>query len=105
MSIPRDVVDFLEGYPDVQDSPDSHANLQFYTNQRTCSPDNRTIDQIHAGCVLCRPNHGYSAPSPLMIDALIAGLGNTKHWKGAMVSFNGCEGRDWVPKRFADVGR
>ena len=31
-----------------------------------------------------------------MIDVHIAGLGNTKHWKGAMALFNGCEERDWV---------
>ncbi|KAF8158365.1 opioid growth factor receptor conserved region-domain-containing protein [Crassisporium funariophilum] len=48
MSIPRDVQDFLDGYPGVDDDdPTSRANLEFYSNNRRCRPDKRTIEEIH----------------------------------------------------------
>ncbi|PPQ67715.1 hypothetical protein CVT25_009321 [Psilocybe cyanescens] len=48
MSIPRDVQEFLDEYPDVSDDPLSKANLEFYSNNLRCRPDNRTIEEIHA---------------------------------------------------------
>ncbi|GLB38411.1 putative opioid growth factor receptor (OGFr) conserved region [Lyophyllum shimeji] len=47
MSIPRDIREFLEGYPDATDDPNASANLEFYSNRRRCRPDNRLIDEIH----------------------------------------------------------
>jgi len=47
MSIPRDVQEFLDEYPDIVDDPTSRANLDFYSNNLRCQPDNRTIEEIH----------------------------------------------------------
>lgn len=47
MSIPRDVQEFLDEYPDVVDDPTSRANFEFYSNNFRCMPDNRTIEEIH----------------------------------------------------------
>ncbi|KDQ62508.1 hypothetical protein JAAARDRAFT_170933 [Jaapia argillacea MUCL 33604] len=47
MSIPRDVHEFLDGYPSQGDDPTSSANLAFYSNKRRCQPDNLLIDEIH----------------------------------------------------------
>ncbi|KAF8807138.1 hypothetical protein BYT27DRAFT_7189231 [Phlegmacium glaucopus] len=47
MSIPRDVQEFLDGYPDIEDDPGSQANFEFYSNNARCIPDNRTIEEIH----------------------------------------------------------
>ncbi|KAI0074117.1 hypothetical protein K474DRAFT_1710122 [Panus rudis PR-1116 ss-1] len=46
-AIPRDVREFLDGYPDHEDDPTQNANLEFYQNKRKCRPDNVTIDEIH----------------------------------------------------------
>ncbi|PPQ63617.1 hypothetical protein CVT24_004370 [Panaeolus cyanescens] len=45
--VPRDVQEFLDGYPAVSDDPSATANLEFYSNHARCRPDNRTIDEIH----------------------------------------------------------
>jgi hypothetical protein len=50
MSIPPDVQEFLDEYPDVVDDPTSRANFEFYSNNMPCSPDNRTIEEIHERC-------------------------------------------------------
>ncbi|KAF9483379.1 hypothetical protein BDN70DRAFT_873878 [Pholiota conissans] len=47
MSIPRDVQEFLDGYPDVREDPSATANFQFYSDNLRCRPDARTISQIH----------------------------------------------------------
>jgi len=47
MSIPRDVQEFLDEYPDIVDDPTSRANLDFYSNNLRCQPDDRTIEEIH----------------------------------------------------------
>jgi hypothetical protein len=47
MSIPHDVQEFLDGYPDVEDDPTSSANLEFYSNTIRSRPDNCTIEEIH----------------------------------------------------------
>ncbi|RDB17997.1 Opioid growth factor receptor-like protein 1 [Hypsizygus marmoreus] len=47
MSIPRDVREFLDGYPNNEDDASSSANLGFYSNKLRCRPDNRLIDEIH----------------------------------------------------------
>jgi len=47
MSIPRDVQEFLDGYPGVYDDPSCRENFEFYSNNLRCIPDNRTIEEIH----------------------------------------------------------
>ncbi|KAF9468523.1 opioid growth factor receptor conserved region-domain-containing protein [Collybia nuda] len=47
MSIPRDVKEFLDGYPDSGNDLKSSANLDFYSNTLRCRPDNRLIEEIH----------------------------------------------------------
>ncbi len=47
MSLPRDITEFLEGYPDISDDPHLNANLEFYTNKGRCKPDNLLIDELH----------------------------------------------------------
>ncbi|KAF8073777.1 opioid growth factor receptor conserved region-domain-containing protein [Lyophyllum atratum] len=47
MSIPRDVKEFLEGYPQNENDLNASANYEFYSNNRRCRPDNRLIDEIH----------------------------------------------------------
>ncbi|THU93931.1 hypothetical protein K435DRAFT_724883 [Dendrothele bispora CBS 962.96] len=46
-SIPRDVKDFLDEYPDGSDNKSLKANLEFYSNLRRCRPDNLLIEEIH----------------------------------------------------------
>lgn len=47
MSLPRDITEFLQGYPDISDDPRLNANLEFYTNKQPCKPDNLLIDDLH----------------------------------------------------------
>ncbi|EIN12649.1 hypothetical protein PUNSTDRAFT_61019 [Punctularia strigosozonata HHB-11173 SS5] len=47
MSLPRDVQEFLAGYPGIEDHPSQHANLLFYRNQLRCRPDNLLVEEIH----------------------------------------------------------
>ncbi|KAH9936620.1 opioid growth factor receptor conserved region-domain-containing protein [Fomitopsis serialis] len=46
-SIPRDVREFLEDYPDNSDNPSFSDNLRFYSNKLRCRPDNLYIDDLH----------------------------------------------------------
>jgi len=47
--LPRDIQDFLSGYPAQDDNdPKLTANVDFYSNRIKCRPDNMTIDQLHA---------------------------------------------------------
>jgi hypothetical protein len=52
-SLPRDVQDFIAGYPDIPDNPSKNANLNFYSANGTqrCQPDNKLIEEIHEQCV------------------------------------------------------
>ncbi|KZT23460.1 hypothetical protein NEOLEDRAFT_1157332 [Neolentinus lepideus HHB14362 ss-1] len=45
--LPRDIVEFLEGYPGQEDDASMNANLEFYSNRRRCRPDNLLIEEIH----------------------------------------------------------
>lgn len=47
MSLPKDITEFLQGYPDISDDPRLNANLEFYTNKQPCKPDNLLIDDLH----------------------------------------------------------
>ncbi|EIW59380.1 uncharacterized protein TRAVEDRAFT_36796 [Trametes versicolor FP-101664 SS1] len=47
MPLPRDITEFLQGYPDISDDPRLNANLEFYTNKQPCKPDNLLIDDLH----------------------------------------------------------
>ncbi|KAG6918768.1 hypothetical protein DXG01_011959 [Tephrocybe rancida] len=58
MSIPLDVKEFLENYPDNDDDPKASVNLEFYSNLRRCRPDNRLIDEIHEQCGFVLLTHG-----------------------------------------------
>lgn len=45
--IPRDVREFLDGYPDNTDDRSLSDNLLFYSNELRCRPDNLYIDDLH----------------------------------------------------------
>ncbi|KAH9933202.1 opioid growth factor receptor conserved region-domain-containing protein [Epithele typhae] len=45
--VPRDVREFLNGYPDSTDDSSLNANLEFYLNMRRCRPDRLLIDELH----------------------------------------------------------
>ncbi|KAI0632400.1 opioid growth factor receptor conserved domain-containing protein [Trametes polyzona] len=47
MTLPKDIKDFLDGYPRIPDNPNLNANLEFYLNKRRCKPDNLLIDELH----------------------------------------------------------
>ncbi|PVG00253.1 hypothetical protein CPB86DRAFT_729827 [Serendipita vermifera] len=46
MSIPRDVQEFLDQYPRNTDIPSCRKNLEFYSNQRRCQPDDLLIEEL-----------------------------------------------------------
>jgi len=45
--IPRDIQEFLDGYPDLRDDRLQTTNLKFYSNQLKCRPDRKLISEIH----------------------------------------------------------
>jgi len=45
--IPRDVQEFLDGYPDLRDDRSQSNNLKFYSNELKCQPDRKLISEIH----------------------------------------------------------
>jgi hypothetical protein len=45
--IPRDVQEFLDGYPGLRDESFESNNLKFYSNQLKCQPDRKLISEIH----------------------------------------------------------
>jgi len=47
MSIPRDVQEFIDNYPGVDEDADASENLEFYSNALCCRPDNKLVDEIH----------------------------------------------------------
>lgn len=47
MSIPKDVQEFLDGYPDIEHDPSQSDNLLFYQNELRCRPDRKLIDDLH----------------------------------------------------------
>lgn len=61
--LPRDILQFLQRYPDVEDDPTDQRNLQFYKNQTRCQPDELLIDEIHERWKgrydLLEAKHGY----------------------------------------------
>lgn len=87
MSIPRDVQEFLEGYPGVDDDdPTCQANFEFYSNNTRCIPDNRTIEEIHERlpatyipCVICS-----------LINLPLGGLVIMIDWSTDMDIYSGC---------------
>jgi len=60
--IPRDVQEFLDGYPDLRDDRSQSKNLRFYSNELKCQPDRKLISEIHEEYAVClfislRPRH------------------------------------------------
>lgn len=47
-SIPRDVQEFLDGYPGLVDDEGLRDNVDFYQGRIRCRPDGKTVDEIHA---------------------------------------------------------
>jgi len=47
MLIPRDVQEFIDNYPGVDEDADASENLAFYSNTLRCRPDNKLVDEIH----------------------------------------------------------
>lgn len=47
MSLPKDIIDFLHGYPDQEDDSLLTTNVRFYRNELRCRPDNLLIDDLH----------------------------------------------------------
>lgn len=47
MLIPRDVQEFLDGYPDNVNDASCTANLDFYRNETRCRPDRMLISEIY----------------------------------------------------------
>lgn len=45
--IPRDVQEFLDGYPNLRDDRSQSNNLKFYSNELKCQPDRKLISEIH----------------------------------------------------------
>ncbi|KAF5311698.1 hypothetical protein D9611_009418 [Ephemerocybe angulata] len=47
MSIPRDVQEFLDYYPGLDDDTSRSDNLLFYQNKARCRPDRMLIEELH----------------------------------------------------------
>ncbi|KAJ6621887.1 opioid growth factor receptor conserved region-domain-containing protein [Mycena sp. CBHHK59/15] len=47
MSVPRDIQEFLDGYPRNGNDRELYANLGFYSNTVRCRPDNLLVEEIH----------------------------------------------------------
>jgi hypothetical protein len=45
--VPRDVQEFLDGYPDLPDDPSQSDNLKFFSNELRCRPDRKLISEFH----------------------------------------------------------
>jgi len=85
MSIPRDVQEFLDGYPGVDDDPTYRANFEFYSNSARCIPDSRTIEEIHERLP--------AYIQPVMWSLIICsvdGLVIMTDWNTSMDIYNGC---------------
>ena len=59
--IPRDIQEFLDGYPDIRDDRSQSNNLKFYANELKCHPDRKLISEIHEeyavrSCLSLRPH-------------------------------------------------
>ncbi|KAF7346492.1 OGFr-N domain-containing protein [Mycena sanguinolenta] len=50
MTLPRDVQEFLDGYPHGGNDPRQSANLGFYSNTLRCRPDDHLVEEIHEQC-------------------------------------------------------
>lgn len=64
MSIPKDVQDFLNGYPGVIDDPSARKNFEFYSNDIRCIPDYQTIQEIHERLLVYIPRVMWSLIIP-----------------------------------------
>lgn len=86
MSIPRDVQQFLDRYPDVERT-DSDSNLRFYSNSTPCEPDGVLIEDIlreYALFVDIRDRFTHPGSWRLV------GVAITINWSPSMVISNGC---------------
>jgi hypothetical protein len=89
MPLPRDIQDFLDGYPRVKDDANLSANLDFYSNNLRCQPDNLLVVEIHdryVAWLICTRFTLNRACESSRLD----GWGVTKSLNINMVSFNGC---------------
>lgn len=86
MSIPRDVQEFLDGYPGVDDDPTCRENFEFYSNNARCIPDNRTIQEIHERL----PARTRRVMRSLIIISLVDGSVIIADWNTNMDIYNGC---------------
>lgn len=59
--VPRDVQEFLDGYPDLLDDRSLSDNLKFYSDELRCRPDRKLISEIYEECVSHSP--AFSAPA------------------------------------------
>ncbi|OCH88684.1 hypothetical protein OBBRIDRAFT_795005 [Obba rivulosa] len=63
LPVPRDVREFIQGYPDNRDDPSLKANLEFYSNQRRCQPDHMLIEEVlsrwHGDYAKLEHKHGF----------------------------------------------
>lgn len=85
MSIPRDVQEFLDGYPGVDDDPACQENFEFYSNDIRCIPDNRTIQEIHERLPVYIPRVMWS-----LIIFSVDGSVIMTDWSTNMDIFSGC---------------
>jgi hypothetical protein len=47
MPVPRDVQEFLDGYPNSGNILKLSENLEFYSNTLRCRPDDLLVEEIH----------------------------------------------------------
>jgi len=61
--VPRDIQEFLDGYPDLRDDRSYSDNIKFYSNELRCQPDRKLISEIHeewfGDYSLLEAKHGY----------------------------------------------
>lgn len=88
-SIPRDVQEFLDNYPDVGDDPLANANLAFYSNKIRCEPDAVTIEQIHEEWVIS-DILGVKICPHKCCPLFLGGFWTTEDWNISTATFNGC---------------
>jgi hypothetical protein len=85
MSIPRDVQEFIDGYPGVDDDPTCRENFEFYSNDIRCIPDNRSIQEIHERLPVYIPRIMWSL-NIFSVDGLVI----MTNWNTNMDIYSGC---------------
>ena len=86
LMIPRDVQEFLDGYPGVDDDPITcRENFEFYSNNTRCIPDNLTIQEIHERL----PAYISRVMWSLIIFS-VDGLVIVLNWNTSMDIYSGC---------------